>query len=264
MDRSVVVTGAGQGIGRACFDRLLADGWFVVGIEVDEELAAQAEAAAAGRGAVVRGDVAERSTHLDGGCAGTRARAARGVGQQRRHRHAGDAPSSRRRRDPPRPGREPRRHDVGMRRRCRRLRRSAKRRCDRQHLVGPRAPRRREPRRLRHLQGRHRCADQEPRRRIRPDRRARQRRRPRRDPDAASRAGDRAEPRPGTALRTLESFPPLRRVGEPSEVAAVVAFLLSEQASYVSGQSIAVDGAWTATLAPPSPLDPELAERYGL
>ena len=59
MDRSVVVTGAGQGIGRACFDRLLADGWYVVGIELDEELAAQAEAAAGGRGAVVRGDVAE-------------------------------------------------------------------------------------------------------------------------------------------------------------------------------------------------------------
>ena len=43
MDRSVVVTGAGQGIGRACFDHLLADGWFVVGIELDEELAAQTE-----------------------------------------------------------------------------------------------------------------------------------------------------------------------------------------------------------------------------
>ena len=41
MDRSVVVTGAGQGIGRACFERLLADGWFVVGIELDEELAAR-------------------------------------------------------------------------------------------------------------------------------------------------------------------------------------------------------------------------------
>ena len=140
MERSVVVTGAGQGIGRACFDRLLADGWFVVGIEVDEELAAQAEAAAGGRGAVVRGDVAERSTHLDGGRAGTRARAARRLGQQRGHRHAGDAPSPRRRRNPPRPGREPRRHDVGLRRSSGSFRRAAERRCDREHLVDPRPP----------------------------------------------------------------------------------------------------------------------------
>src|SRR5262245_19267787 len=65
MDRSVVVTGAGQGIGRACFDRLVADGWFVVGIELDEELAAGLESIPAGSGAVVRGDVAERSTHLN-------------------------------------------------------------------------------------------------------------------------------------------------------------------------------------------------------
>ena len=66
MDRSVVVTGAGQGIGRACFDRLLADGWFVVGIEVDADLAEHPEAADGGRGAVVRGDAADRSTHLAG------------------------------------------------------------------------------------------------------------------------------------------------------------------------------------------------------
>jgi NAD(P)-dependent dehydrogenase (short-subunit alcohol dehydrogenase family) len=66
MDRSVVVTGAGQGIGRACFDRLLDDGWFVVGVELDEELAARTEAVAAGRGAVVCGDVADSATHLRG------------------------------------------------------------------------------------------------------------------------------------------------------------------------------------------------------
>jgi 3-oxoacyl-[acyl-carrier protein] reductase len=35
---------------------------------------------------------------------------------------------------------------------------------------------------------------------------------------------------------------PLRRVGEPEEFAAVVAFLVSERASYVNGVSIAVDG----------------------
>ncbi|MDA0327649.1 MAG: SDR family oxidoreductase [Gemmatimonadetes bacterium] len=37
---------------------------------------------------------------------------------------------------------------------------------------------------------------------------------------------------------------PMGRLAEPPEVGAVAAFLCSEQASYVTGQSIAVDGGW--------------------
>jgi NAD(P)-dependent dehydrogenase (short-subunit alcohol dehydrogenase family) len=38
---------------------------------------------------------------------------------------------------------------------------------------------------------------------------------------------------------------PLARLGDPSEVAAVIAFLLSSQASFITGASILVDGGWT-------------------
>src|SRR5580704_13918454 len=62
MSKSVVVTGAGTGIGRAIFDRLLADGWHVVGLDMNREAAEQGAAAAGPRGAFVVGDVADRQS----------------------------------------------------------------------------------------------------------------------------------------------------------------------------------------------------------
>ena len=58
--RSVVVTGCGTGIGRAVFNHLLDDGWAVVGVEIQEALADDARAQAGDRGDVLVGDVALR------------------------------------------------------------------------------------------------------------------------------------------------------------------------------------------------------------
>jgi NAD(P)-dependent dehydrogenase (short-subunit alcohol dehydrogenase family) len=44
----------------------------------------------------------------------------------------------------------------------------------------------------------------------------------------------------------LEGRVPLGRVGEPSEMASVIGFLLSEAASYVTGTIIYADGGWVA------------------
>jgi 3-oxoacyl-[acyl-carrier protein] reductase len=41
---------------------------------------------------------------------------------------------------------------------------------------------------------------------------------------------------------------PARRLGDPRELAALAAFLASERAGYITGQSIAVDGGWTRAL----------------
>lgn len=59
MTRSVVVTGCGTGLGRAIFERLIRDGWAVVGLELDETRAADARAVP-GAGDVIMGDAGSR------------------------------------------------------------------------------------------------------------------------------------------------------------------------------------------------------------
>lgn len=70
-------------------------------------------------------------------------------------------------------------------------------------------------------------------------------------------------PNPRERRENLEKLTPLKRIANPSEIAEVVAFLLSDKSSYVSGQSIAVEGAWTSALGAID-LDENLARRYGL
>jgi 3-oxoacyl-[acyl-carrier protein] reductase len=53
---------------------------------------------------------------------------------------------------------------------------------------------------------------------------------------------------PEQAVARWEREIPLGRLGEPREFAALAAFLASERASYITGQSIAVDGGWIKAL----------------
>lgn len=50
----------------------------------------------------------------------------------------------------------------------------------------------------------------------------------------------------GFTVEDVAARTPLRRLAEPEEVARVVAFLASDDASYITGSSILVDGGWMA------------------
>jgi NAD(P)-dependent dehydrogenase (short-subunit alcohol dehydrogenase family) len=43
----------------------------------------------------------------------------------------------------------------------------------------------------------------------------------------------------------------MRRLGNPEDIAPVVAFLLSNDSRYITGQNIIVDGGWTSYSPPP-------------
>ena len=49
-------------------------------------------------------------------------------------------------------------------------------------------------------------------------------------------------------LDSYKSGTPVGRVGLPEEIAAMVAFLASERASFVTGQAVLVDGGRSGTL----------------
>ena len=49
-----------------------------------------------------------------------------------------------------------------------------------------------------------------------------------------------------SAKKNLEKIIPLNRVGKPSDIANAAMFLISDQASYITGSEIVVDGGLTA------------------
>jgi NAD(P)-dependent dehydrogenase (short-subunit alcohol dehydrogenase family) len=71
----------------------------------------------------------------------------------------------------------------------------------------------------------------------------------------------RESPDPAEAEREMSIIHPLERIGQPEEVAAAVAWLLSDEASFVTGQSLAVDGGLTSRCYRYAP-DANLLARY--
>jgi NAD(P)-dependent dehydrogenase (short-subunit alcohol dehydrogenase family) len=68
-------------------------------------------------------------------------------------------------------------------------------------------------------------------------------------------------PDPAVAEREMSIIHPLERIGQPEEVAAAASWLLSDEAAFVTGQSLAVDGGLTSRSYRYAP-DAALLARY--
>jgi glucose 1-dehydrogenase len=51
---------------------------------------------------------------------------------------------------------------------------------------------------------------------------------------------------PADAMTNMLARVPLKRMGKSEEVSAVVAFLASDESSYITGATFYVDGGWLA------------------
>ena len=87
------------------------------------------------------------------------------------------------------------------------------------------------------------------RHRIRPKRHPRQPSEPRHDPDRIAELAKAPRPRPA-GIREARPLVPRRAGREPADIAAAIAFLASDEAAFVNGANLVVDGGLTAGLAP--------------
>jgi NAD(P)-dependent dehydrogenase (short-subunit alcohol dehydrogenase family) len=69
-------------------------------------------------------------------------------------------------------------------------------------------------------------------------------------------------PDPSGMEKIMSEMHPLGRIGEPPEIAALAAFLISDEARFITGQVIAIDGGATARCYP-MPVNPDFLEESG-
>jgi NAD(P)-dependent dehydrogenase (short-subunit alcohol dehydrogenase family) len=57
------------------------------------------------------------------------------------------------------------------------------------------------------------------------------------------------QPDPEAALRHVNEVHPLRRIASPAEIANLIAFVASDEASFITGAALAIDGGLSARFA---------------